>query len=395
MFEWPRHFCNITDRIPAGRNTINRPKWEEDLTISRQEKAPLRIIAHNGAPEWGGGEIALVDLLLGLAGRGHRVTLLCNRRLVAEAAEARGVETRLLRLGGDLAVHDAVRLALLLRRERPDVFVVGTFRKLWLASAAARMARVPKLVVRIGLSSDTPRNFKYRFVLRRWVDHVVFVADVMRKSYAEDLPELADRLTTILKGVPPLGPRFTQEAARRALDLPMGVPLLGSVSRLVSQKRLGRLLEAHVFLHEDTHLAIAGDGPLRGALGQQATSLGIRERVHFLGYQQNIAPLLDAVDALVITSNREGMSGAMLEAMARGLPVISTDVSGAREALEPGADGQAPGLVTGFAPPEIASALNSVLYDRKVLDEMGRAAERCYRERFSYERMLDGWEALF
>ena len=196
--------------------------------MSRQERAPLRIIAHNGAPEWGGGEIALVDLLLGLASRGHHVTLLCNRRLIAEAAQARGVETRLLRLGGDLAVHDAVRLALVLRRQRPDVFIVGTFRKLWLAAAAARMAKVPNLVVRLGLSTDTPRNFKYRFVLRRWVDHVVFVADVMRKSYIEAFPELAHRLTTIPKGVPPLGPRFTQEDARWALACRRTCPSWGA-----------------------------------------------------------------------------------------------------------------------------------------------------------------------
>ena len=362
--------------------------------MSRQERAPLRIIAHNGASEWGGGEIALVDLLIGLASRGHEVTLLCNRRLVAEAAQARGVETRLLRLGGDLALHHALRLGWVLRRERPDAFIVGTFRKLWLAAAAARMARVPKVMARVGLSSDTPRNFKYRFVLRRWVDHVVFVADAMRKSYIEVLPELDHHFTTIYKGLPQLGPRLTKEAARRALGLPMNVSLLGSVSRLVSQKRLDRLLEAMVFLHEDAHLAIAGEGPLRGALGQRARTLRLRNRVHFLGYQPSIAPLMDAVDALVITSDREGMSGAMIQAMSRGVPVVSTDVSGAREALEPGSNGRAPGLVTGFAPPEIASALNSVLYDRELLGEMGRAAEQCYRERFSYEGMLDGWEAL-
>ena len=142
--------------------------------MSRQERAPLRIIAHNGAPEWGGAEIALADLLLGLESRGHEVTLLCNRALVAETARARGVDTRLLRLGGDLAVHDALYLAWVLRRERPDAFIIGTFRKLWLAALAARWAKVPNLVARIGLSSDTPRNFKYRFVLKRWVDQVVF-----------------------------------------------------------------------------------------------------------------------------------------------------------------------------------------------------------------------------
>ncbi len=337
----------------------------------------------------------MTDLLAALAGRGHEVTLLCNRLVVAEAAKARGVETRLLSLGGDLAIHDALRLALVLRRERPDAFVVGTFRKLWLAAAGARMAKVPNLVARVGLSSDTPRNFKYRFVLRRWVDHVVFVADAMRKSYAEAMPELNSRMTTIYKGVAPLGPRLSREAARQALGLPSDVPILGSVSRLVSQKRLDRLLESVVFLHENVHLAIAGEGPLRGALGQHARQLGLQARVHFLGYQENIAPLMDAVDALVIASDREGMSGAMLEALSRGVPVISTDVSGAREALGPEEGGPAPGLITGFAPPQIASAVNTILYDRELLMEMGRAAERRYKEVFSYEKMLDGWEELF
>ena len=256
------------------------------------------------------------------------------------------------------------------------------------------MSKVPSVVARIGLSSDTPRNFKYRFVLTHWVNHVVFVAEAMRKSHSESIPDLGPQLTTIYKGIPPLGPRLTKGAARCALGVPGGVPLLGSVSRLVSQKRVGRLLEAMMFLREDTHLAIAGDGPLRGALGQRARQLGLRQRVHFLGHQSNIATLIDAVDALVITSDREGMSGAMLEAMSRGVPVISTDVSGAREALEPETNGPAPGLVTGFAPPEIASALNSVLYDRQVLGDMGQAAKERSRERFSYESMLDGWEAV-
>ena len=337
----------------------------------------------------------MTDLLTALASRGHGVTLLCNRRVVAEAAQARGVETRVLRLGGDLAIHDALRLALTLRRERPDVFIVGTFRKLWLAALAARIAGVPKLVARIGLSSDTPRNFKYRFVLRRWVDHVVFVAETMQQSYAEAMPELGDRLTTIYKAVPPLGPRIPKDAARRALGLPADVPVLGSVSRLVSQKRLDRLLESVVFLREDVHLVIAGEGPLRGALGQHVRQLGLHGRVHFLGYQENIAPLMDAVDALIIASDREGMSGAMLEALSRGVPVISTDVSGAREALGPTEEGPAPGLVTGFAPPQIASAVTTVLYYPELLREMGRAAERRYKELFSYEGMLEGWEAVF
>ncbi len=354
----------------------------------------MRIIAHSGAPEWGGAEIALTDLLAGLAGRGHEVTLFANRSVVMERAQAKGIATRQVHLGGDIALHDAVLLSRALRVERPDALLVGTFGKLWLAALGARMAGGPRVVVRAGLSTDTPSSAKYRFVLKRWVDQVVFVSDGMRKSYVERLPELEDRFVTIYKGLPPQGERRSAEEARRALGLPVSGPLVGSVGRLVSKRRFDRLLEAMVFLPNDAHLAIAGEGPLRGALGQLAETLGLRDRVRFLGYCPDIGTVMEALDVLVITSDREGMAGVMLEAMSRGVPVVSTDVSGAREGLEPGPDGQPPGLVTGFAPPEIASGMNSIVYDRRVRDAMGKAASERYRERFSFEGMLDAWEAV-
>ena len=352
----------------------------------------MRIIAHSGAPEWGGAESALTDILAGLAERGHDVTLFANRSAVMQRARARGIDTRRVHLGRDLAVYDSVLLGRALRAEKPDALLVGTFQKIWLAGLAAQIAGVPRVVARVGLSTDTPRGLKYRFALKRWVDQLVFVVDRMRRSYVEQLPDLEDRFVTIYKGLPPVGQRRNPEEARRALGLPVDVPLVGSVGRLVSKRRFDRLLEAMVFLPNDAHLAVAGEGPLRGALGQLANKLGLRDRVRFLGYCPDLGALMDALDVLVITSDREGMAGVMLEAMSRGVPVVSTDVSGAREALEPGPDGQPPGLVTGFAPPEIASAINSIVYDRHVRNAMGRAASERSRERFSYESMLDGWE---
>ena len=116
----------------------------------------MRIIAHNGAPEWGGAEIALTDLLAGLAGRGHEVTLFANRPVVMERAQAKGIATRQVHLGGDIALHDAVLLSRALRVERPDALLVSTFRKLWLAALGARMAGVPRVVARVGLSPTRP-----------------------------------------------------------------------------------------------------------------------------------------------------------------------------------------------------------------------------------------------
>ncbi len=161
----------------------------------------LRIAAHNGAPEWGGAEIATSRLLAGLQERGHEVVFYCNRDVVARGARGHGLEVREGYLGGDIAVHHAVRFAYQLRRRRADVLVVGTFRKLWLAALAGRLARVP-VVARIGLSTDVPRNTKYQLAFRHLVDRVITNADDLRDDYLRLLPEAPPpEIQTIHKGV--------------------------------------------------------------------------------------------------------------------------------------------------------------------------------------------------
>jgi|GEM_PF-5085594 len=102
------------------------------------------IVAHNGARIWGGAERALTQLLAGLQRRGHRVLLLCNDPVVAGPARALGVSAEILPLGGDVAVHHAVRLARRLAEMRPDALLVGLFKKVWLAGLAGRLAGVPR-----------------------------------------------------------------------------------------------------------------------------------------------------------------------------------------------------------------------------------------------------------
>jgi len=96
----------------------------------------------------------------------------------------------------------------------------------------------------------------------------------------------------------------------------------------------------------------------------------------------------------MFTLPREGMANAMLEAMAFGIPIVSTQVSGADEALEPEADGGAPGEIVESSVDDLAAALRRLLADGDARRSMGEAGRRRVAERFSYERMLDRWEAL-
>ncbi|WP_420130095.1 glycosyltransferase [Longimicrobium sp.] len=351
------------------------------------------IVAHNGARVWGGAERAVALLLAGLQQRGHRVLLLCNDAVVAGPARALGVDAQILPLGGDASVHHAARLARRLRELRPDALLVGMFKKAWLAGLAGRMAHVPRIVVRIGLETDVPRNAKYRFAFRRLVDQVVVVAERLRPAYAALPGYAAGRLSVIPNAVHPPAPR-SDGALRTELGIPSAARCVGSVARLVAQKRLDRLLDAVARLPGEVHCVVAGDGPLRGALQRQAAALGIAGRVHFLGHRPNVAEVLAALDVFVMTSDREGMSNAMLEALAAEVPVVSTRVSGTDEALRPGGSGIAPGIVVGFDADAVADGIRGVLDDDARRHAMRAAAGVRARGEFGFPRVLDAWERV-
>lgn len=357
----------------------------------------LRIAAHNGAPEWGGAEIAVSRLLAGLQARGHAVRFFCARELVAERARTFGLETARLHVGGDVALHHAVRVARALRAWRADVLLVGTFRKLLHLTLGARLAGVP-VAARIGLSSDLPRNAKYRWLVRHGVDRVVVTSAEVGRAWRAAMPELDHgRIVLVPKGIEVPAHTTTAEAAREArrheLDLEAGDLVVLGLARLVEQKRLDRFIDVFTHLPPAARGIVAGDGPLRDELESRARQRGAP--VRFLGHVQEVGDLLAAADVLLLTSDREAMANAMLEAMAAGLPVVSTPVAGADEALA-GAEGDVPpGRVSaGFEVADIASALEPLLVDHGLRRAMGRAAAVRARRRFGPDRMLDGWERL-
>jgi len=353
----------------------------------------MRIVAHNGARIWGGAERATALLLLGLARRGHDTLLLCNDEGVAGRAREMGVAAEIRPIGGDAALQDAFRLASRLRAARPDAFIIGTYKKLFLASLGARMAGVPRVVARVGLETDTPRSFKYRFALPRWVDAVAVNARRMRPAFAELRGFDPRRVSVIHNGVDVPARRQPPGAVRASLGIEPRTPTVGAIARLATQKRLDRLLRAVARLPE-AHCILAGDGEERAALEALAAELGIAARVHFLGHRADTGDVLDAIDLFVVSSDREGLSNSMLEALAAGVPVISTPVSGADDALEPFADGSAPGEIVGFSGDAIAAALRRLLADPGRRAAMAEAARRRAAARFGMDAMLERWEAL-
>jgi glycosyltransferase involved in cell wall biosynthesis len=358
--------------------------------------APMYVIAHNGSPIFGGGELGTVRLLAGLAARGHRVLMLFRDDAIAERAATYGIPTSVQRIGGGLVLTDAVRMATRLRRERPDALILTTFKKVFLAATGARMARVPRVVQRVVLQTDTPaRRPQYRWALRHLVDAVALNASTMREPFLHADPGLDPaKVVTIFDGVHEPTRVAPKGAFRRELGIPADAPVIGTVARLTNQKRLERLIRALAALPPNVHCVIAGEGSELATLQSLASGLGVTARLHFPGFRRDLGDVFDAFDAFVICSDTEGMSNAMLEAMAFGVPVISTPVSGAAEALAPFPDGTAPGVIVGFSDGDIATAVRRLIEKPAEAVAMRDAGRRRARERFSFDAMLDRWEAL-
>jgi glycosyltransferase involved in cell wall biosynthesis len=162
-------------------------------------------------------------------------------------------------------------------------------------------------------------------------------------------------------------------------------------ARLSVQKGHKFLLEAAVRLPEVTFL-LAGEGPERAALEQQARALNLGSRVKFLGYRQDVAELLALCDLVVLPSICEGLPLCVLEAMAAGRPVVATSLPGTAEAVAHGRTGL---LVPPADPPALAEAIQKLADDEGLSRAFGSAGADHVRRNFSLANMVDSVTAMY
>ena len=188
----------------------------------------------------------------------------------------------------------------------------------------------------------------YRRASRRWFANafrnrlsLLAVSNAVRDDIRRCLPGWsADKIETLHNRLDVSSVEaeiIPRDAARETLGLPHDSLVIGNVGRLHPDKDQATLLagfaKALPNLPEGVLLAIAGSGPLENSLKEQTISLGIANRVRFLGQVPNVRRLFSAFDLFVLSSDHEPFGMVLLEAMAAGVPVIATDCGGAPEVI--------------------------------------------------------------
>lgn len=187
----------------------------------------------------------------------------------------------------------------------------------------------------------------------------------------------------------------TREKCRQAFGLPLEAIIVGGVGRLHPQKDFSLFLEVGaraLALFPQVFLVIAGEGPERPRLEALARGLGLGERLRFLGFVADMPAFYHSLDVLVFPSRYEGTCLTILEALAMGVPVISSEVDGPGEILEDG-------VTALLAPPGDLKAfwerLMAILEDPGLGQRLARAGQELVREQFSFSVVAARLEQLY
>ncbi|HJQ91903.1 MAG TPA: glycosyltransferase family 4 protein [Acidimicrobiia bacterium] len=179
-----------------------------------------------------------------------------------------------------------------------------------------------------------------------------------------------------------------RQAKRRELGLDSSAVVVGCVARLVAEKGIHELVEAYKMRTQDYELVVVGppDPSKEDAIDRSKLEAAERSGVRFLGHRDDVDELYLAFDIFVLPSYREGFPRAAMEAAASGLPLVVTDVRGCREVVEDGVNGT---LVPARDPGALATAVDSLVKNPDLRNEMGRSGARRARQHFDERDVVE------
>lgn len=267
----------------------------------------------------------------------------------------------------------------------------------------ALLPRGTRKALRISNRRDTgflksPRLRQLSRLLNRRFDMIVAPSASILDAVERNEGAPRSRMHCIANGVDT--DRFRPWAApdRREALIALGCtdtdPMIGCVADLVPVKRHEDLVDAFADLHGElpnARLILVGEGPCREAIERRIRELGLTNSVRLLGRRPDIGKLLPALDLFVLASDTEGLSNAILEAQACGLPVVATNVGGNPDLV----DADCGVLVAPRDPAALADAMARLLRDRARMERMGAVARMRAVRDHSIAAMTRAYTALY
>lgn len=331
----------------------------------------------------GGSERVMSLLANNLSERGHKVEIICiNKHIVYYPIDKEVILTFAEDIIGRSIIKKTLWLRQYVKKKKPDILIAFMLEVYCLTLTALIGIKVPI----VSSERVDPHFFGkakgfLRWILLRRTTHLVVQTQQIKSYFSEKLQEK----TTIIPN-PVTEKVYEIQATEKKKRLI-------AVGRLAYQKNYTMLFDVMkriILEFPDYHLFIYGEGPERNVYEQEIAEKGLIKSVSMPGKTEHILEEMNCSEIFVMTSDFEGMSNAMLEAICIGLPVITTNVSGAKDLIEDGVNGYIveKGDTDGFT-----DALRKLLSNENLRIKMGNA-NRSKAQDFKINRIVDQWEYL-
>ena len=349
----------------------------------------------------GGQERVALDLAIGLAARGHRLSVISlssssepDGPLGQEFAAA-GIEVRRLQRRDGLDPTLVARLALELRSLEADLVHSHNPLPLIYGAPAARLVRAAAIHTKHGRNPGSRSHLLLRRAAAQLVHSFVAVSDVTAAQAREQNDCPPERLHVIRNGIQldRFAPNLVARAQVRAeLGIPDDAWVVGTVGRLDESKNQAMLVRAIApTLTRLRRLVVVGDGPNRADVEAAAAAAPEPRFIHITGRRMDVDRMMPAFDVFALPSRSEGLPLVLPEAMAVGLPIVATEVGGVPGVVEEGETG----LLVPVDERALADALGQLAADPARAKAMGRRGREIALERYSATRMVDDYLRLY
>jgi len=364
----------------------------------------------------GGADENTIQTVRGLDPRHYKVDLVIGRQYdAAFLARARLDNVIILPdlLRQPSMWHDLraiVSLIRLIRRNRYHIVHTHTAKAGIIGRLASAVNRTPVVVHTLHGStfhrSLSPLTALFYRLLERLAAHVtnqfVTVGNDLRDIYLRAGIGDPERYVTIRSGLdlrrfqlPPMLVASKRKKIRAELGIPESAFVIGSASRLEPRKGQNFFLQAAKSLaqqHEQVCFIIAGDGPSARELRLLSQALDLEDRVWFLGHRPDIEDVISAMDVFVLTSLWEGLPQVLVQSAALGKPIVTFDIEGAREVVQPGENGF---IIAKGDVPALIRALQYLISDRPQSVQMGEQGRKYVTIEYDKEVMVSQINALY
>jgi len=357
----------------------------------------MNILFLNSNREWGGGEVWLTAIALGLEQWGHRSTIICHPDSpLFQRLTSKSVHCIPLALTGDFNPFTIFSVRRIIKQHSIDLVCVHTEKQLRIAGCACMMSGVPIVVSR---EVDVPieNTFVNRYFFEKIASAVMVNSHATYDTVCNGAPWLRNQSVHVVwKGIDiSVYDSVLPARVRKEFELSEGDCLVGFVGRLDEQKGIPTLLEAMNIVSKKNprvKLILAGEGNLRESIQRFSVQNRLEQNLYLAGFREDIPAFLKAVDFAVVPSYWEGFCYSALEAMAAGKAVVGSRTSSIPELV---ADHDTGILVAPHSPEELANAIINLSENPSLQKTMGDRGRSRAGELFQFSTMLEKTEALF